>query len=105
MLEELQHLELNDPIMVTAFRGWNDAGEAATFAAQHLARTWDSEPIASIDPEEFYDFQSVRPEVELVDGITRKISWPSNSFVAARLPGAPHDVILLIGTEPNVRWK
>ena len=98
-------LDLNDPILVAAFRGWNDAGDAATFAAAHLARVWSAEPVASIDPEEFYDFQAVRPQVELVDGITRTISWPSNDFLAARLRGSPHDVILLVGTEPNLRWK
>ncbi|MEA2433992.1 MAG: hypothetical protein QOG54_1449 [Actinomycetota bacterium] len=97
-------IELRSPILIAAFRGWNDAGDAASFAASHLARTWGAERLASIDPEEFYDFQAVRPHVELVDGITRKISWPSNEFMAARLDG-PHDVIVLIGTEPNVRWK
>ena len=98
-------LDLERPVLIAAFRGWNDAGEAATFAASHLARVWGAEPIADIDPEEFYDFQAVRPSVELVDGLTRKISWPSNEFLAARLEGTPHDVIVLIGTEPNLRWK
>lgn len=98
-------LELNDPILVAAFRGWNDAGDAATFAASHLARVWSAEPFASIDPEEFYDFQAVRPQVELADGVTRTIRWPANDFYAARLRGSPHDVLLLVGTEPNVRWK
>ncbi len=98
-------LDLNDPILVAAFRGWNDAGDAATFAAAHLARVWSAEPVASIDPEEFYDFQAVRPQVELVDGVTRTIRWPDNDFLAARLRGSPHDVLLLVGTEPNVRWK
>lgn len=98
-------LDLNDPILVAAFRGWNDAGDAATFAAAHLARVWSAEPVASIDPEEFYDFQAVRPQVELVDGVTRTIRWPANDFLAARLRGAPHDVLLMLGTEPNLRWK
>jgi predicted ATP-grasp superfamily ATP-dependent carboligase len=88
--------------MVVAFRGWNDAGDAASFAAQHLTRTWDAHPIASIDPEEFYDFQAVRPQVELVDGLTRKITWPENELFAA--PGE-RDVAILIGTEPNTRWR
>lgn len=100
-----EDLDLNDPILVAAFRGWNDAGDAATFAASHLARVWSAERFASIDPEEFYDFQAVRPQVELVDGVTRTIRWPANEFYAARLRGAPHDVLLLVGTEPNVRWK
>src|SRR5919112_936625 len=92
-------IDLRDPVLIAAFRGWNDAGDSATFAAEHLARVWNATKIASIDPEEFYDFQSVRPQVELVDGVTRKITWPANEFWAARLEGE-RDVILLIGTEP-----
>ncbi|MDQ3958045.1 MAG: PAC2 family protein [Actinomycetota bacterium] len=97
--------ELNAPILLAAFRGWNDAGDAASFAAEHLARVWGAEELASIDPEEFYDFQATRPQVELEGGETRKITWPSNVFSAAQLRGAPHDVIVLVGTEPNLRWK
>ena len=98
-------IELRDPILVAAFHGWNDAGDSATFAAKHLNRVWNADKVASIDPEEFYDFQSVRPTVQLVDGETRKISWPTNEFSAAVLPGAERDVLVLIGTEPNLRWK
>jgi proteasome assembly chaperone (PAC2) family protein len=100
----LRDLELDRPVMVAAFRGWNDAGDAATFAAQHMARTWDAERLASIDPEEFYDFQVVRPQVELVDGLTRRITWPENDFLAASSTGE-RDVVVLIGTEPNTRWR
>jgi proteasome assembly chaperone (PAC2) family protein len=96
---------LHRPVLVAAFRGWNDAGDAATYAAQHLARVWSAERIASIDPEEFYDFQAVRPQVELVDGLTRKITWPENEFFAARPPGAQRDVLILVGTEPNTLWR
>ncbi len=105
MLTEHSRPLLRDPILVAAFRGWNDAGDAASYAAAHLARVWSATKIASIDPEEFYDFQAVRPQVELVDGVTRVIQWPENEFSAALIPGAPHDVIVLVGTEPNVRWK
>ena len=98
-------MELSRPVLLAAFKGWNDAGDAASFAASHLARVWSAKKIASIDPEQFYDFQAVRPQVELVDGVTRKIAWPANDFSAARLEGAPHDVIVLVGTEPNLRWK
>jgi len=98
-------VELRDPVMIAAFRGWNDAGDAASFAAQHLGRSWRSKKFAWIDPEEFFDFQSVRPQVKLVDGVTRQISWPSNEFFAARLDGAPHDIMILVGTEPNLRWR
>jgi proteasome assembly chaperone (PAC2) family protein len=97
--------ELRDPVMVAAFRGWNDAGDAASFAALHLGRSWQAKKIASIDPEEFFDFQAVRPQVRLVDGITRQISWPSNEFWAAHSDESARDVLLFVGTEPNVRWK
>lgn len=100
-----ERVELNSPIVIAAFRGWNDAGDAATFAAQHLARVWEAELFASIDPEEFFDFQAVRPQVELDEGMSRNIVWPSNEFYAARLPGHSHDVMILIGTEPSHRWK
>jgi proteasome assembly chaperone (PAC2) family protein len=98
-------VELRDPVLIAAFRGWNDAGDAASFAAQHLGRSWRSKKFAWIDPEEFFDFQSVRPQVKLIDGVTRQISWPSNEFFAARLDGAPHDIMVLVGTEPNLRWR
>ncbi|MFN2388474.1 MAG: PAC2 family protein [Actinomycetota bacterium] len=104
-LNHHSHPTLRDPILLASFKGWNDAGEAASFATSHLARVWAAEPIASVDPEEFYDFQANRPTVELVDGVTRRISWPSNEFLAARLDGAPHDVILMMGTEPSTRWR
>jgi predicted ATP-grasp superfamily ATP-dependent carboligase len=98
-------VKLNDPVLVAAFRGWNDAGDAATFATAHLARVWSAKSIATLDPEDFYDFQAVRPEVQLEEGYTRKITWPSNEFSAAHLSGRPHDVIILIGTEPNLKWR
>jgi predicted ATP-grasp superfamily ATP-dependent carboligase len=104
-IAEHQQLKLSDPVMVAAFRGWNDAGEGASFAVQHLVRVWSAQKLASIEPEEFFDFQAVRPRIELEDGITRKIVWPANDFFAARLANAPHDVILLVGTEPNLRWR
>jgi proteasome assembly chaperone (PAC2) family protein len=106
--ENLEHYaepQLRSPVMVAAFRGWNDAGDAASFAASHLVRVWSGEKLAAIDPEEFFDFQSVRPQVTLKEGITRHITWPSNEFWSASLDGAPHDVIVLVGTEPSVRWK
>jgi proteasome assembly chaperone (PAC2) family protein len=97
--------ELREPVLIAAFRGWNDAGDAASFAAQHLGRSWAAKRLASIDPEEFFDFQAVRPHVQLVDGITRKIAWPSNEFWVAHPSESQHDVLLLVGTEPNTRWR
>jgi proteasome assembly chaperone (PAC2) family protein len=97
--------ELRSPMLIAAFRGWNDAGDAASFAAEHLVRTWGGKKLASLDPEEFFDFQAVRPQVHLIDGVTRAISWPANEFYAATLEGASHDALILIGTEPNTRWR
>jgi PAC2 family len=95
--------ELDGPAMVCAFRGWNDGGEAATAAATYLRDRWEARRFASIDPEEFFDFQVTRPTVRLVDGVTRQIDWPGNEFFHAS-PGG-RDVVVLLGIEPNVRWR
>jgi proteasome assembly chaperone (PAC2) family protein len=95
---------LKRPALVTAFRGWNDGGQGASLAAQHLVTAWDAEKFADIDPEGFFDFQATRPRVSLVDGLTRHIDWPENDFFHAS-PGGERDIVLLVGTEPNVRWR
>ena len=97
--------ELRRPVLVTAFRGWNDGGQGATLAAGYLARIWGAERFADIDPETFVDFQATRPHVSLEDGITRRIEWPENAFYHASIPGADRDVVLLLGVEPNMRWR
>ena len=96
---------LRHPILIAAFEGWNDAAEAATTAARYLRDRWGARPFASLDPEEFYDFSSTRPQVKLAEGFTRQIVWPSNQLSAAILPSEDHDVVLLIGTEPQLRWR
>src|SRR3954462_15260075 len=96
---------LREPIIVSAFKGWNDAGEAASAAVQFLCEAFDAEPLATIDPEDYYDFTAVRPTVRLVEGRSRAIDWPENSFAAARLPTADRDLIMLHGVEPSLRWK
>jgi proteasome assembly chaperone (PAC2) family protein len=102
---EHMKVELNRPVLIAAFRGWNDAGDAASFAASHLGRVWSAKKCASIDPEDFYDFQAVRPQVRLEDGLTRRITWPENDFWAAKLDGSERDVLVMVGTEPNLKWK
>ena len=97
--------ELRRPVLVAAFRGWNDGGQGATLGAGYLAKQWDAERFAEIDPEQFYDFQATRPQVSLEDGLTRKLDWPENGFYHAEIPGADRDAIILLGTEPNLRWK
>jgi predicted ATP-grasp superfamily ATP-dependent carboligase len=101
--EEHPKPQLTRPAMVCAFSGWNDGGEAATTAAAYLRDRWAASRFASLDPEEFFDFQVTRPTVTLVDGTSRKIDWPANDFFRATL--AERDVIVLIGIEPNVRWR
>jgi proteasome assembly chaperone (PAC2) family protein len=96
---------LRRPVLITAFRGWNDGGQAATLAAGTLARVWDAHTFADIDPEGFVDFQSTRPMVTLDEGLTRRIEWPETTFQAAAIPGADRDAVILIGVEPNYRWR
>jgi len=96
---------LRNPVIIAAFGGWNDAGEAATTAARHLADVWATRPFASIDAEEFYDFSSTRPHVRLVDGTHREIVWPSNELSASSVLGSDLDVVVLLGTEPQLRWR
>jgi proteasome assembly chaperone (PAC2) family protein len=97
--------ELERPVMVCAFKGWNDAGEAASAALSFIHGHFECAEVAAIDPEEFYDFTAVRPTVRLIDGRTRKIEWPRNAISAARVPGAEGDLVMLEGTEPSLRWR
>ena len=107
----MDHVEWNErpalrrPLLVIAFKGWNDAGEAATAALDFLVDSFEATEFARIDPEEFYDFTAVRPTVRLVEGRTRIIEWPENSFSAARVTGAENDLILFEGVEPSLRWN
>ena len=97
--------KLRAPVMVCAFKGWNDAGEAASAAVSYIRGSFDAREVGSIDPEEFYDFTAVRPTVKLVEGSTREIEWPENSFSVAPVPGAEGDLVLLEGVEPSLRWR
>src|SRR5207237_2082892 len=97
--------ELRRPVLVTAFRGWNDGGQGASLAAGYLRKAWRASRFAEIDPEEFYDFQVSRPHVSLVDGVTRRLDWPENAFYHAAPPGLERDAVLLLGIEPNTRWR
>jgi predicted ATP-grasp superfamily ATP-dependent carboligase len=94
---------LSRPSLVCAFAGWNDGGEAATTAAAYMRDRWTASRFASVDPEEFFDFQVNRPTVALIEGATRKVDWPANDFFHASLP--ERDVIVFVGIEPNVRWR
>lgn len=101
---------LHRPALITAFGGWNDAGDAATTALRYLADQWDATSFATVDPDEFYDFTETRPRVALAEGNTRRIEWPVVELLAADLAGASADdsvgdAVLLIGPEPQLRWR
>src|SRR3954454_18092936 len=91
---------LRAPALVCAFKGWNDAGESATSALTFMGAGLDATRFATIDPEDFVDFQATRPEVKLVDGLSREIEWPDWEIYEARVPRAPRDLILLSGPGP-----
>ncbi len=101
------HLPLRGPVVIAAFEGWNDAGDAATIALRHLEDEWEAEGFVDIDPEEFFDFSSTRPTVEIDEDGIRQIHWPSTQFSLARAADglAPIDVVTLFGTEPQLRWR
>ena len=88
--------------MVVAFEGWNDAADAASYALTNLARAWQAVPFAEIDPEEFFDFTEARPELTVVEGLVREITWPTTVFSVA--PG-PVDIVVARGPEPQLRWR
>lgn len=96
---------LRSPVLIVAFEGWNDAGDAASTTAHHLIDRWDAELFADIDPEEFFDFTAMRPTVEIIDGFERDLHWPDTSFYAARLADAPFDAVVMLGVEPQMRWR
>lgn len=96
---------LRRPVLIAAFQGWNDGGQAATLAGGYLARLWEAERFADIDPEGFVDFQATRPHVTLDEGMARRLVWPENAFYRGAIPGADRDAIVLLGVEPNFRWR
>jgi predicted ATP-grasp superfamily ATP-dependent carboligase len=97
--------ELRDPVLVAAFKGWNDAGESATAAVGFLVESFDASEVARVDPEEFFDFTAVRPTVRLTEGESRAIDWPATVISAARIPGAERDLVFVQGVEPSLRWR
>jgi proteasome assembly chaperone (PAC2) family protein len=104
-VRRLARPELDAPVLVAAFEGWNDAGDAASSAARYLLEQWGGTLIAEIDPEEFYDFTVTRPRVQLDEDGLREIVWPATEVHAAKIPGSGADVVLLLGAEPQLRWR
>ncbi|MEA2126826.1 MAG: hypothetical protein QOI80_3608 [Solirubrobacteraceae bacterium] len=96
---------LRAPALVAAFEGWNDAGDAASSALTFVGGALNARRFATIDPEEFYDFQATRPTIRFVDGISRQVDWPEVEIHAASAPGAVRDLVLVTGHEPSFRWR
>jgi proteasome assembly chaperone (PAC2) family protein len=97
--------ELDRPNIIAAFQGWNDAGQSATTAVRYLVDSWKAESFAKIDPEEYFSFTDTRPTVRLVDGSQREMVWPKNEFFFYRGTDTSPAAVLLIGTEPNLKWR
>lgn len=98
-------VDLRDPILVAAFRGWNDAAMAASSAVAFIGTTLDATRIARIDSEQFFDFQATRPIIDLSTPGEQHLEWPEIEFYAAPVPGGDRDLLLLIGPEPSMRWR
>ncbi|MDP1721241.1 MAG: PAC2 family protein [Candidatus Nanopelagicaceae bacterium] len=103
---EILHIPaLRSPVMILAFGGWNDAGEAATGATSHLLNTWTASLIAQVDPEDFYDFQVNRPMVSVDDSKFRTLTWPTTEVFGIATPQYEFDLVVVKGVEPSMRWK
>ena len=96
---------LRAPALICAFKGWNDAADAASSAIQFVGSALSARRFATIDPEDFYDFQATRPRVRMVDGQAREVVWPAVELFEAKVPRAPRDLILMTGSEPSFRWR
>jgi predicted ATP-grasp superfamily ATP-dependent carboligase len=97
--------QLRNPVLIAAFEGWNDAGEAATAGIEHLERAWSADAVASLDPDEYYDFQVNRPMVSVDEDAVRSIQWPTTRLSVVSLEDHDRDIVLLRGIEPNMRWR
>ena len=97
--------QLRRPVLIAAFEGWNDAADAASTAVRYLRDRWSARPFATIDHEDFYDFTATRPQVRLVNGLTRCIDWPETELSWAALPGTSREVVVLLGHEPQLKWR
>lgn len=105
MSEQPATPSLRNPVMIAAFEGWNDAGEAASGAIEHLEKVWNAQSLVALDPEDYHDFQVTRPMVQLDDEGRRSIVWPTTRLSWASPPGAARDVVLVRGIEPSMRWR
>lgn len=100
MVEKLG--DLREPVVIAAFEGWNDAADAATEVINHLAQTHPTELAWELDSEDYYDFQTTRPRIELTEN-GRELCWPSTRVSVCHL--THRDLVLVAGPEPNLRWR
>ena len=96
---------LRNPVVIAALGGWNDAADSATTAVKFLIDRWKPEKVAEFEIEDFFVFTEARPTIKFVDGIQRTIVWPSSQFLAYQVPSSEHDILLYLGTEPQLKWK
>jgi proteasome assembly chaperone (PAC2) family protein len=100
--------KLERPVLIAAFTGWNDAAEAASLAVSTLGENWEAKRFGGFDGEEFFDYQATRPQIKLIEGVTRTIEWPQNDLLATDTSLEAlgnRSAILLSGPEPNFRWR
>jgi predicted ATP-grasp superfamily ATP-dependent carboligase len=97
--------KLTSPVIIAAFEGWNDAGEAASGVISHLSLAWQAAPVGAIDPEDYYDFQVTRPVTEVAEGRTERLIWPTTRLLMAKQDTTERDLVLVQGIEPNMRWR
>jgi predicted ATP-grasp superfamily ATP-dependent carboligase len=97
--------KLTSPVIIAAFEGWNDAGEAASGVISHLSLAWQATPVGAIDPEDYYDFQVTRPVTEVAEGRTERLIWPTTRLLMAKQDASERDLVLVHGIEPNMRWR
>ncbi len=103
---EIEQLpELDRPNVIAAFSGWNDAGHSATTAVRYLIDSWKAPQFAKIDAEEYFSFTDTRPTVRIVDGSQRELVWPKNEFYYHTGDDRTPAAVLMIGTEPNLKWR
>ena len=105
MIEYEELPVLVDPILIAAFEGWNDAGDAASGAVEHLRTVWNAEPMFSLDAEDYYDYQVNRPQVWIDEHNQRQLTWPGTTVYVAHPADLGRDVVLVQGVEPNFRWQ
>ncbi|WP_115789113.1 PAC2 family protein [Arthrobacter silvisoli] len=92
-------------VMLAAFEGWNDAGEAASDALRYLNKLWQGKKVATVDADDYYDFQFTRPTVRRTSSGERRVKWPSTRLYRASVPDSNVDVVVVLGTEPSYRWR